>query len=71
MSSRLYIKVKEPFIEVTISEKKKKALITLDDILFATRALMVDSSRTPDKYHIISETSEELVLEPKIDNYST
>lgn len=71
LSSKTYIKVKEPFMEVTISENKKKAPITLDDILFATRALMVDSTRTADKYYIISEISEELILEPKIDNYST
>ena len=50
----------------------EKDNITIDDILFATRALAWDSSRTIDSgYKILSVDENVLVLEPQMDNWST
>ena len=49
----------------------KKDDITFEDILFATRGLCVDETRTIDSYNILKITDDVLTLEPNIDNYST
>jgi len=73
LKSRSYIKVVKPLMEVKISSRKKGAGITIDDILFATRALMKDDTRTiDDGYKVLSsDSSSTLVLEPIADNFST
>jgi hypothetical protein len=71
VSSIPYIEVITPFMEVKVSADIKGSPLTVNDILFATRPLMVDGTRNIFKYDIISENEQELVLEPDIDNFST
>ena len=72
LNTRKYIHVDKPFVQVTVSAEKKGAPLTLDDILFATRALMLDDTRTVDSgYKILNETPTVLTLEPELDNWST
>jgi len=75
LSTRKYIKVINRFMEIEIDSKIKGFKITYDDILFATRGLAKDDTRTvcnyDDKYSIILNTNDILILEPHIDNYST
>ena len=71
LKSRKYIKIIERFMSVEINANVKGAAITLDDILFATRGLMVDGSRTIDSYEIVEIKNNKLILEPEIDNFST
>lgn len=70
--TRKYITVDKPFTEVSIDANIKGSPITIDDILFATRALMVDHTRTINGgYKVIHETNYQLILEPDIDNFSS
>lgn len=69
LSTRKYIEVTEPYMEVSISREVKRSLITLDDILFATRALSFDQERMYDEFILISVDDDVLYLEVKIDNY--
>ncbi len=72
LNTRSYITIVEPFMKVVVSKEKKGTYLNIDDILFATRALMIDETRTVNGgYTILSETEETLVVEPDIDNYST
>jgi hypothetical protein len=48
LKTRKYLKVNDPFLKVTLSASKKGASLTIDDVLFATRALMCDDTRTVD-----------------------
>lgn len=67
--TRKYITVDKPFWEISIDSNKKGSPITVDDVLFASRALMVDHTRTINGgYKVIQETNDILVLEPDIDN---
>lgn len=68
LNTRDYITIIEPFMEVRISKER----ISIDDILFATRALMLDDRRIiNDGYSILNETPEVLTLEPHMDNFSS
>jgi len=72
--TRKYITVDNdnPFWEVSIDANKKGSPITIDDVLFATRALMVDHTRTINGgYKVVQETNDTLILEPDIDNFSS
>jgi len=71
LNTRPYIWVINRYMEVHILKKQKQSSITLDDILFASRALCMDHSRVIDEYKILSETNSILVLVPTIDNFST
>ncbi len=71
LNTRNYIKVTDPYMSVQISSKDKGSPITIDDILFATRALCCDETRTINKYKLIEKTKDTLVIEPKIDNWSS
>jgi hypothetical protein len=73
LNTRKYIKIVEPFMEVSISSVIKGSLITIDDILFASRDLMADATRTIDEgYKVLSsDKNAVLILEPCIDNFST
>ena len=71
-SRKEYIKIVEPFMEVTICAARKGRAITLEDILFATRGLMVDKTRNIDGgYKLLSQKNNHLVIEPDVDNYFT
>ena len=74
LNTRKYIKVNTPFEKVTVSSKIKGDYLTIDDVLFATRALAMDETRTvgDDKsYKTLKNTNNILVLEANIDNFST
>ena len=71
LSSRPYIHVIDPFMKVIIDAKEKGSLLTIDDILFATRALSLDATRSYDRFRILNETLHTLSLEPEMDNWST
>lgn len=75
MSTRNYIKIVEKFMNVEIDSRIKGSPITLEDILFASRGLAMDDTRTvcncDGKYKIISSDNDVLVLEPFIDNFSS
>jgi hypothetical protein len=74
LNSRPYITVDNPYLEVTISAEKKGASLTLDDVLFATRALALEDTRyvaNNKGYILISGLNNVLILQPTMDNYST
>ena len=49
-NTRPYIHINEPFMKVSIYATEKGQPITYEDILFATRALCVDDSRTIESF---------------------
>ena len=55
-------------MKVIINYQEKNSPIVLDDILFATRALMINGFRYIDGYEVISSEYNILTLEPEIDN---
>lgn len=72
--TRPYIIVDDPFMQVTISSEKKGQGISIEDILFATRAMASDQWRcVADErgYKIIFKSDNKLILEPSMDNHST
>lgn len=71
LNTRSYVTVDDPFMQVTVSAKQKGKKITFDDILFATRALAMDDTRTVDYYKSLAKTKAKWVLEPEMDNFST
>lgn len=72
LCSRNYINVKIPFMKVEVSSEEKGCSLTINDILFATRGLMCDDTRTIDEGYVILKESEDILkLEPKIDNWSS
>lgn len=71
ISSKNYIQIIEPFMEIKLNSDIKKEKLTLDDILFATRGLCVDHTRRIDSYKILKKTKNVLILEPDIDNFSS
>lgn len=79
LSSRPYITVDKHAVRVTISANKKGSPITIEDVLFATRALALDGFRSYDyfekiKSHFVCTSSKKirtLYLEPHMDNFST
>ena len=72
LNTRKYIHVDNKAKKVVVSAEKKGSPLTLDDILFATRALMHDDTRVVnDGYTILKQTTDEITLEPHIDNWST
>ena len=68
LSTRPYIHVIDPFMKVIIDAKEKGSPLTIDDILFATRALALDASRDYDRFKLLNETFHTLTLEPEIYN---
>lgn len=84
LSSRKYIKVVFPFEEVELSAKAKGAPLTVEDVLFASRALMADARRNiPGGFALLQvernrrtagtpkQSFSRLVLQPWLDNCST
>lgn len=67
LSSRSYIHVIDPFINVVINAKEKDSLITIDDILFATRALAKSAHVEYKNFKILDETYHTLALEPEFE----
>ena len=71
LNSVQYIQVNEPYMRVSLNATNKKEPITVEDILFATRALSADGYRSYTKYEIRFVLEHELlVLRPFIDNFS-
>ena len=71
ISDMKYIEVTHPYDQVEINAKLKGNLITIDDILFASRALCKDPTRGPDGYSVLSDDGLTLILKANIDNFST
>lgn len=72
LKTRKYIQIMSPFMEIHVSSQLKGSPISIDDILFATRGLMVDATRAIDGgYKLLSCQNGVLTIEPDIDNFST
>ena len=71
INSKHYIEIIKPFMEIHLHSDIKNDKLTLDDILFATRGLCGDETRTIESYKILKQTRDILTLEPDIDNYSS
>lgn len=71
LNTREYIHVTDPFDEVEIRSEEKGRRITMDDILFATRGLCADDTRSTQQYHVLSDDGSTLMLMADIDNWST
>lgn len=60
VNSKSYITVNDPFMQVNLSAEKKGMLLTIDDILFATRTLIEDDKKhATNKYYSYSILSAE------------
>lgn len=68
VSARSYIRINVPFNEILLDSTLKGTALTLDDIFFASRALMIDQSRSSSYYNVVSDDGENLVLYVDIDN---
>jgi len=68
-----YITIDDPFEQVIVQSKLKGTMLTINDILFATRGLMADETRTVESYKIVSvsEDKKTLIVKANIDNWST
>lgn len=71
LSERPYIRVVDSYNEVKILSEKKGSQITVDDVLFASRALCGDATRSVDSYTVLSDNGSTLKLKAEIDNWST
>ena len=71
LRSKSYVRVETAFEIVSLDREEKGTDLTYADILFATRALCCDDTRTAEKYRIVSNTENGLTLQVQIDNWST
>lgn len=73
LKSRGYIKVVDPLQKVVIESSQKGNTITIEDILFAARALAADDTRkvADGGFKVVSYVDGVLALEPNTDNWST
>jgi hypothetical protein len=69
LNTRPNITVKNPFMEVEV--ESNGFFITYDDILFATRALAADETRTYNGFRALYEDKNILTLTVDMDNYSS
>lgn len=69
LNTRPNITVVKPFMEVEV--ESNGVFITYDDILFATRALAADETRTYDGFRVLSEKNNILTLTVDMDNSSS
>ena len=70
--TRRYITIEEPWMVISLDQSVKKKPLTVEDILFACRALMGDGYRSiDDGFHLLECSEDTLTLEPYIDNFST
>ena len=67
VNNKKYIKINEPSKTVDISADIKGSSLTINDLLFATRALMYGSHLTIRRYKILNEYVESVILEAYID----
>ena len=63
--SRPYIKVDWIDFDIILAADKKESELTIEDILFGSKGLMIDPNRTIDGYKIKSFDDDTLVLEVK------
>jgi len=68
---RPYIHVIDLFEEIEIRSKEKDYPITVDDVLFASRVLCKDDTRSVKRFSVLSDDGSKLVLMAHIDNWST
>lgn len=74
INTKKYINIIKPFETVIVDSKIKGSDLTIDDVLFATRALAGDPWRSVGMekgYKILEDTNDVLVLEETIDNWSS
>lgn len=71
VSSRPFIKVLKPFVQVQLDSFIKKSRLTVEDILFACRTLCGDQYRSYESFTVRSDRGGHLELDIEIDNYST
>ena len=71
LSDRPYITVNNPYEEINISKLLKKENISIDDILFASRALCCGPDRSVSSYTVLYDDGITLKLMADIDNWST
>lgn len=73
LNTASFITVTKPFSHVKIDRnlKENNDYITLNDILFATRALAIDDTRSYTKFTVDSSAMGVLTLRVEMDNYST
>jgi hypothetical protein len=69
LNTRQNITVVKPFMEVEI--ESNGIFLTYDDILFATRALAADETRTYNAFKVLSEKNNILTLTVDMDNSSS
>lgn len=70
-SDRHYMQVIDFYDEVAISKNIKGSDITIDDILFASRALCIGADRCVFSYAVLYDDGKTLKLKADIDNWST
>jgi|LakMenEpi03Aug12_release.lakeMendotaPanAssembly.Ray.scaffolds.fasta_scaffold379455_2 hypothetical protein len=64
-----YITIDDLFLQVSISSIKKESRLTIEDILLATRSLIIDDNRSIDSgYTLLNFDDNTLVIEPNIYN---
>jgi hypothetical protein len=69
LSTRPYVEVVNPFWKVEVSAREKGAPVTVDDVLFASRALMRDARRrAAGGFEALCSSGELLFLQAGIDN---
>lgn len=78
LDTRKYIVVRELLMCAEVSSESKGESLTIDDVLFANRALSMDPYRTVGEdnatdhiYNILSDDGDTLTIEPDMDNWST
>lgn len=71
MTDRAYIHITDPYDEVMINSEEKDGPITVDDVLFASRALACDPFRSADEFGVLSDDGSTILFRVTIDNYSS
>lgn len=71
LKTRKYIKIIRKFEEVLVDSDIKGSSLTIEDILFSTRALMHRGDRNIEGYRVVKEGKDDLFLSASIDNNST
>lgn len=73
MNTRPWITINEPFMQITLSSEIKGSLLTLNDILFASRGLSHIKYGTVvnnNGYTILNDDEHTLIIQPDIDHFA-